>query len=160
MAARRAAFAAACVAAVVIAGCNGLGPPAGPVETDGHLADAPRNVPTHLDNGSSPLSQIGGTLTVEGKCVYLIGGSDRYLPIWPSDYWLDGTTLMSGHRKVATAGDRMTLIGGTYELGDINERLTNLVLPECAMTYVFWAAGVVGHVATPGPSPRSSAPGQ
>ena len=144
--------------ALVAASCNGFGPPAGPTETDGHLADTPRNLPTHLDNGPSPLSQITGTLTVEGKCVYLTSGIDRYLPIWPSAYWLDGTMLMSGRRKVAGSGDRMTLIGGSYELGDINEKLTNLVLPECAMSYVFWAGGVVGHVSTPGPSPRSSAP--
>jgi hypothetical protein len=143
--------------AVLLAGCDALGPtPLVLQETDGHLADTPRNLPTHRD-GASMLAELEGALNLEGPCLLVGGTGLAALPIWPSNFWLDGMVLMSGRTPIARVGDRVRLSGGTIPIDNVGGRLTNPIPAECTQQDIFWTGGVhiVPHP-TPGLGPHGS----
>lgn len=127
---------------VLACGSPGLTPLVLP-QTDSALPDTPRNLPTHLDSGASPLAQRRVTLRMEREC--LVGldsmGETLWL-IWPSAYWLDGEVVMNGRTAVARIGDRIQVTGGSNAFMNIQENLTNEGPPSCRHLSLFWVGGV------------------
>lgn len=100
---RRAVVLAA--ASALLAGCGALGPtPLVVPAIDNALPDTSRNLPTDADSGSSMLALLEGQLRLDGPCLLVVDAGASYLPIWPSDYWLDGDVLRSGREQVAAIG--------------------------------------------------------
>lgn len=131
--------------AIFIASCSVLDPPRRTLApTDNALPDTPRNVATHFDYGATPVAEMRATLTLEDGCLVAKQSLGEYaIPIWPSAYWLDGTTLMDGRRPVAEIGDAVRLIGGNYPRGQIPGELSNPIAETCPdVAAVFWVGGV------------------
>lgn len=131
--------------AILIAGCGVQDSPRHTLApTDNALPDTPRNVATHFDYGATPLAEMEATLTVEDGCLVAKQSLGEYaLPIWPSAFWLDGTKLMDGRRRVAELGEAVRLIGGHYPRGQIPGELSNPIPEACSDVFsVFWVGGI------------------
>jgi hypothetical protein len=125
------------VAAAMLGACGILGPtPLTVPALDNSLPDTPRNLPTHADSGISMLALLEGRLELVGPCLLVVGGGVGHLPVWPSNYWLDGEILRSGRARVAALGETVELSGGYVP---VQGRLfTNPIHPACARGEVFW----------------------
>jgi hypothetical protein len=77
-------------------------------------------LPRHRDLDSYPAALLTATLVRSGDCLYADApdGSDRWLPIWPRSYHLDGDALFDLDMRVATVGDTVPLGGGEYRAVD------------------------------------------
>jgi hypothetical protein len=77
-------------------------------------------LPIHRDLDSYPAALLEATLTRDGECLYAVGrdGTERWLPIWPSGFFLDGEVVMKGTERIAAIGDRVRLGGGEYPAND------------------------------------------
>lgn len=137
----RRAFVLAAATAAVLGGCGLLGPtPLVLPAADNALPDTPRNLPTHADTGTSMLALLEGSLKLDGVCLLVAAGGGAHLPVWPSDYWLDGDVLRSGHKRVAAVGETVELIGG--HVSPQGRLFTNPIDPACARGQVFWVGGL------------------
>lgn len=132
-------------AVIFIAGCTVLDPPRRTLApTNNALPGTLRNVATHFDYGATPVAEMKATLTLEDACLLAKQSLGEYaIPIWPSAYWLDGTTLMDGRRPVAEVGDAVRLIGGHFPRGQIPGELSNPIPESCPdVPSVFWVGGI------------------
>jgi hypothetical protein len=77
-------------------------------------------LPRHRDLDSYPAVLLTATLVRSGGCLYADApdGSDRWLPIWPRSYHVDGDALFDLDMRVATVGDTVPLGGGEYTAVD------------------------------------------
>lgn len=142
---------AACAVAF-IDGCGALEAPRRTLPaTDNALPDTPRNVATHFDYGATAVAEMKATLILEDGCLLAKQSLGEYaIPIWPSAYWLDVTTLMDGRRPVAELGHAVRLIGGNYPRGQIPGDLSNPIPDTCPDTLsVFWVGGMDATSTTP-----------
>jgi hypothetical protein len=104
------------------------------------------NLPTHRRTGDSPAALLEGTLALDGSCLVIVGDrQQRWLPIWPTGFYLAGTSLMDESGIVAAIGDPISMGGGEYhekEWEFLAGLLATPVPTECRLG-TYWLASDV-----------------